>query len=154
GDWDVPVILQDDPGGSTGTGALYLTNIHRLYERKKSTSANGSTPAANGGMLGPEVKKAKALSTGEQLRARITSHPNFLVLNDEAHHLHDPGSAWNEAIASLNADSLARGNSGIVAQFDFTATPKYPDGTLFKHIVCDFPLGEAVDSGIVKAPIL
>ncbi len=149
GDWDVPVVLQDDPGGASGAGALYLTNIHRLYERKKKEKEESSE-----NITGPAVKKAKALSTGEQLRARIASHPNFLVLNDEAHHLHDPESAWNEAIVSLDADSKVRGNNGLAAQFDFTATPKYPDGTLFKHIVCDFPLGEAVDSGIVKAPVL
>lgn len=151
GEWDVPVILQDDPGGASGAGALYLSNIHRLYERKKAakTQENGA-----GDLMGPEIKRAKALSTGELLRARIASHPNFLVLNDEAHHLHDPESAWNEAIASLDADSKSRGNMGVCAQFDFSATPKYPDGSLFKHIVCDFPLGEAVDGGIVKAPVL
>ena len=150
GEWDVPVILQDDPGGATGQGALYLTNIHRLYDKKKTKTEETD----NDGLLGPTIKKAKALSTGEQLRSRIASHPSFMVLNDEAHHLHDPESAWNETIISLDADSKARGNSGIVAQLDFTATPKYPDGTLFKHIICDFPLGEAVDSGIVKAPVL
>jgi type III restriction enzyme len=154
GEWDVPVILQDDPGGATGAGALYLTNIHRLYERKKTAAENGNTQAVANSIIGPTVKRAKALSTGEQLRARIASHPSILVLNDEAHHLHDPESAWNEAINSLDADSKARGNGGITAQFDFTATPKYPDGGLFKHIVCDFPLGEAVDAGIVKAPVL
>ena len=155
GDWDVPVILQDSSGGETGAGALYLTNIHRLYERKKTTKKDAASTCSDGdGIIGPTVKRAKALSTGEQLRARIASHPNFLVLNDEAHHLHDPESAWNEAIISLDADSQARGNAGIAAQFDFTATPKYPDGSLFKHIVCDFPLGEAVDSGIVKVPVL
>lgn len=156
GEWDVPVILQDDPGGATGVGALYLTNIHRLYERKKSvpTADQSTLNGSSASIIGPSVKKAKALSTGELLRARIASHPNFLVLNDEAHHLHDPESAWNEAINSLHADSKARGNSGVAAQFDFSATPKYPDGSLFKHIVCDFPLGEAVDSGIVKAPVL
>src|SRR5690606_13969736 len=37
---------------------------------------------------------------------------------------------------------------------DFTATPKHNNGGLFRHIICDYPLGEAVDSGIVKVPVL
>ena len=79
GEWDVPVVLQDEPGGETGAGALYLTNIHRLYDRKKKVVEQGD---GGEGITGPTVKRAKALSTGEQLRARIASHPNFLVLND------------------------------------------------------------------------
>ena len=39
-------------------------------------------------------------------------------------------------------------------QLDFTATPKHNDGKLFRHIICDYPLGEAVDAGIVQVPIL
>ncbi|NJL40921.1 MAG: hypothetical protein HC899_32425 [Leptolyngbyaceae cyanobacterium SM1_4_3] len=41
-----------------------------------------------------------------------------------------------------------------MAQLDFSATPKDNKGLLFKHIVCDTPLGEAVDAGIVKTPLI
>jgi type III restriction enzyme len=41
-----------------------------------------------------------------------------------------------------------------VAQLDFSATPKDNNGRTFPHVVCDTPLGEAVDAGIVKTPIL
>ena len=27
-------------------------------------------------------------------------------------------------------------------------------GRIFKHVICDTPLGEAVDAGIVKTPVL
>jgi len=77
-----------------------------------------------------------------------------MVLNDEAHHLHDPDLAWNRAIDAIHSQSVSRGNAGIRLQLDFTATPKHTDGSLFRHIVCDFPLGEAVDAGIVKVPVL
>ena len=43
---------------------------------------------------------------------------------------------------------------GLAAQLDFSATPKDNKGQYFQHIICDFPLGEAVDSGVVKTPIL
>lgn len=43
---------------------------------------------------------------------------------------------------------------GLTAQLDFSATPKDQHGNLFKHIIVDSPLGEAVDAGIVKVPII
>ncbi len=151
GDFQMEVVLQDDPGGTTTTGAIYLTNIHRLYvDRGSQTSA--VQKAAQ--IFGPPVVRGRALDTGESLRQRITAHPRLMVLNDEAHHLHDPDLAWNRAIAALHEESRKRGGQGISLQLDFTATPKHNDGTLFKHIVVDFPLGEAVDAGIVKVPVL
>jgi type III restriction enzyme len=154
GDWDLSVVLQDEAGGAATGGTLYLTNIHRLYEpatRRKSEAEMFE-------WMGPEVSKAKALDTGAALRARIAGHRRVMVLNDEAHHLWDPGSAWNEAIAGIHASlggaSRTGRDGGISAQLDFSATPKDNAGRVFKHVICDTPLGEAVDAGIVKTPVL
>ncbi|MBI5739317.1 MAG: restriction endonuclease subunit R, partial [Nitrospirae bacterium] len=87
-------------------------------------------------------------------RERITSHKRIMVLNDEAHHVWDPDSAWNEAITYLNDTIRKRGGEGIIAHLDFSATPKDNKGNIFKHVICDAPLGEAVDAGIVKSPII
>jgi len=151
GDFQMQIILQDEPGGAVTQGALYLTNIHRLYETRARRKAE---PQATDSLLGPPVQRARALATDEALRARITAHDRIMILNDEAHHLHDPDLAWNRAIDALHEQSLARGKHGICLQLDFTATPKHNDGELFRHIICDFPLGEAVDAGIVKVPVL
>ncbi len=151
-DFQMQVVLQDEPGGATTTGALYLTNIHRLYPSRDVDC--GSQTSAESSIFGPPVVRGRALDTGESLRARITAHPRLMALNDEAHHLHDPDLAWNRAIDALHEESLKRGNRGLCAQLDFTATPKHNDGSLFRHIVVDFPLGEAVDAGIVKVPVL
>ncbi len=155
-DFQMQVVLQDEPGGATTTGALYLTNIHRLYlDCGSQTSAiQSQTSAIQSSIFGPPVVRGRALDTGESLRARITAHPRLMVLNDEAHHLHDPDLAWNRAIDALHEESLGRGQGGLCLQLDFTATPKQNDGSLFRHIVVDFPLGEAVDAGIVKVPVL
>jgi type III restriction enzyme len=150
-DFQMQVVLQDEPGGAATQGTIYLTNIHRLYE----TRENGNDDEAGAASIfGPPVKRAQALETGAALRGRITAHPRLMVLNDEAHHLHDPDLAWNRAIDALHSQSVGKGNSGVCLQLDFTATPKHNDGQLFRHIVCDFPLGEAVDAGIVKVPVL
>ncbi len=149
-DFQFQVVLQDEPGGSASLGTLYLTNIHRLYPSKDESQ----DASASESIFGPDVKKSQALDTSVKLRERISSHHGIMVLNDEAHHLHDPDLAWNRAIESLHKLSLSKGNSGICAQLDFSATPKQNDGKLFKHVICDFPLGEAVDAGIVKVPVL
>jgi type III restriction enzyme len=150
-DFQMQVVLQDEPGGAATQGAIYLTNIHRLYETRENGGEEEEGPAS---IFGPPVKRAQALDTGAALRERITAHPRLMVLNDEAHHLHDPDLAWNRAVDALHSQSVSKGNGGVCLQLDFTATPKHNDGELFRHIVCDFPLGEAVDAGIVKVPVL
>lgn len=149
GDWNVSVVLQDEAAGASSGGVIYLTNIHRLYDPRLRRSGDPDTYD----FMGPTVSKAKALDTSQALRERITSHPRLMVLNDEAHHVWDPGSAWNEAISFLNETTSRRGG-GLVAQLDFSATPKDEKGNIFRHVVCDTPLGEAVDAGIVKTPVL
>jgi len=151
GDWNLSVVLQDEASGAATGGTLYLTNIHRLYDTaKRKQKAEQDTYD----WMGPVVSKTKALDTGAALRDRITAHRRVMVLNDEAHHVWDPDSAWNEAIRTLHETILSRSGNKLVAQLDFSATPKDNKGQLFKHIVCDTPLGEAVDAGIVKTPII
>ncbi len=151
GDWNLSVVLQDDATGAVTGGTLYLTNIHRLYDTSKRRKKK---EAETYDWMGPAVSKTRALDTGEELRERITSHRRVMVLNDEAHHVWDPDSAWNEAIEYLNDTIRKRGGDGLVAQLDFSATPKDNKGNIFKHVICDAPLGEAVDAGIVKSPII
>lgn len=150
GDWNMSVVLQDEASGAATGGTLYLTNIHRLYDNAKKKTKSGDAYD----FMGPAVSKATALDTGAALRNRITSHPRVMLLNDEAHHVWDPDSAWNEAIQHLHETIKARTGGGLTAQLDFSATPKDNKGQLFKHIVCDTPLGEAVDGGIVKTPVI
>jgi type III restriction enzyme len=64
------------------------------------------------------------------------------------------GSAANDAIAYLHKTIAAKRDEGLVAQLDFSATPKDNSGRIFQHVVCDTPLGEAVDGGIVKTPVI
>jgi type III restriction enzyme len=150
GDWNLSVVLQDEASGASIGGTLYLTNIHRLFDTSRRKKGGTETY----GWMGPAVSKAKALDTGAELRERITGHERILVMNDEAHHVWDPDSAWNEAIRFL-ADTIRKRSGGeIVAQLDFSATPKDNKGQPFKHIACDTPLGEAVDAGIIKTPII
>jgi type III restriction enzyme len=150
GDWNLSTVLQDEASGAATGAVLYLTNIHRLFDTSKRKKTEGETFD----WMGPPVSRARALDTSAELRDRITAHPRLMVLNDEAHHAWDPDSAWNEAIAFLHETCLKRGGEGLAAQLDFSATPKDNKANYFKHVVCDTPLGEAVDAGIVKTPII
>ena len=151
GDWNMTVVLQDEASGASTGGTLYLTNIHRLYDKQKRKKKKDTETYD---WMGPTVSKAKALDTGAALRDRVTSHNRVMVLNDEAHHVWDPDSAWNEALNFLHETIKSRTGGELTAQLDFSATPKDDKGQLFKHIVCDTPLGEAVDAGVVKTPII
>ena len=150
-DFSVQAVMQGEAGGGAYRGTIYLTNIHRLYEKADSAA---SLVNAAPSWAGPDVKRAQVFKVGEKLRDRISEHPCVMVLNDEAHHLHDPESAWVEAIESLHRQMKSKGNGGLMMQCDLSATPKHNDGKLFRHIVSDFPLGEAVDAGIVKVPVI
>ncbi|PWU19439.1 MAG: restriction endonuclease subunit R, partial [Verrucomicrobia bacterium] len=149
GDWNLSTVLQDEATGASAGGTLYLTNIHRLFDNARRRESEETYD-----WMGPAVSKATALDTGAALRDRITGHNRLMVMNDEAHHVWDPDSAWNEAIKFLHETVQKRTGGGLVAQLDFSATPKDNKANYFKHIVCDTPLGEAVDAGIVKTPII
>lgn len=148
-EWNLTTVLQKESSGASTGGTLYLTNIHQLYAKPSGRTSQTEMYE----WMGPNVSKAKALDTGEALRSRIMGHQRVMVLNDEAHHLWDSENAWNEAIATLHQGMEERGG-GLVAQLDFSATPKDNAGRIFQHVVCDTPLGEAVDAGIVKTPII
>lgn len=150
GDWNLTTVLQDEASGAPTGGTLYLTNIHRLYDKRTRRSAATESYA----WAGPAVSKAKALDLSEELRKRVSSHRDLMVINDEAHHLWDPDSAWNDVIFGLDESYKSNNGKGLTAQLDFSATPKDQGGNFFKHIVVDSPLGEAVDAGIVKVPII
>ena len=150
GDWNLSVVLQDEASGASTGGVLYLTNIHRLFEPRSGARGDAETYD----WAGPSVSKGKALGTGAELRDRMTSHKRLMVFNDEAHHVWDPGSAWNQAIRWLHDTLNKRSGEGLIAQLDFSATPKDNKSRVFPHVVCDTPLGEAVDAGIIKTPVI
>jgi type III restriction enzyme len=144
-DFDFRVILQDELTPETTRGVLYLTNIHRLYEARKPPAQN---PVA--ALVGPTVNRDLDAASPEELFERIAAHPRLLVLNDEAHHVHDPKLEWWKTIERLDEAC----SEGVIAQLDFSATPKDQQGVLFREIVVDYPLAQAVEDGIVKMPVI
>lgn len=149
-DFQITVHIQDEIGLVEPQGNLFLTNIHRVYE-------SGSEPAfedenATDYFLG---KKPVGKTTDSQvdLGMIVREVPDLVVLNDEAHHLHDAQSAWFKAIEDI-AMRLRQKGSELSAQFDLSATPKHNNGAIFVQTVADYPLVEAIRQGVVKTPVL
>jgi type III restriction enzyme len=150
--WQMSVVLRDNPSPPSTLGALYLTNIQRLYDSPVDRATRNETPAMTG-VLGTPVKKDAPI-TGEALRDLVLRHGELVVINDEGHHLHNEDLEWHKVIAGLHDKLQARASPGIACQLDFTATPKHQNGALFREIVVDYPIAQAVDDGIVKRPIM
>jgi type III restriction enzyme len=157
-DFDLIVLLQDDSAPVTARGVLYLTNVHRLYEPPTTRGKNKIAPNPVEAMLGPRVNRDVETSSAEELFDRIADRRRLMVLNDEAHHVHDEKLQWNQTIERLHSELRNRApddrGAGVVSQLDYSATPKYEKGGVFRHVVVDYPLAQAVADGIVKMPLI
>ncbi|HUY36142.1 MAG TPA: DEAD/DEAH box helicase family protein [Pirellulales bacterium] len=146
GAWCQKVILRGECTPADPTGNLFLTNVHQLYE----SAGDVWTPAnAVEALLGPAPAKDLA-SYQRTMLERVKELKDLLVFNDEAHHVHDEDLAWSQSLLGIHA-SLP---GGLSAWLDFSATPKDQQGRYFPWTVCDYPLAQAVEDRIVKAPII
>ena len=143
--WDLECYMRGEGERSLSEGAVYLTNIQQLYG---NTSEDDDEPKELTDVLGPKPQMNQ--SQKEEFMPRLVSRKGpVLVLNDEAHHTHDEDLKWNDFIRDLNA----KVPSGVGAQLDFSATPRFSNGALFSWTIYDYPLKRAIEDGIVKRPL-
>lgn len=145
-DFDLQVIFQSSPEESHSRGVLHLTNIQQLYERGESEEGQ---PIEE--LLGPKPKREE-IAQYEELVRRLQNYEDLVVMNDEAHHVHSDDLEWNKAISKIHNGAQEQFGDGLVAQLDFTATPKDLKGNPFPHIIYDYPLREAIRDRIIKRP--
>jgi len=150
-DWNMSFIMREDQVKTSTDGTFYLTNIHQIYE---SRADNEEDLGPIGNLLGPKPKKDSQASWLESLYARILKHDDLLVINDEAHHVHDDELAWYRSILSFHTSLIEKGKKGLSLLFDLTATPKDQNGTFFPWIISDYPLAQAIEDKIVKTPLI
>lgn len=151
-DFSPRLHIQDEVGPISNSGNIFLTNIHRIYQgEEKSTEPSDNLSDF---FLGAKPK-GKITDSKTDLTSVLENVNDLVVLNDEAHHIHDNSLAWFRSIEMLDA-SLRRKTRGrgVSIQLDVTATPKKANGAIFPQTVCSFPLVEAIRQGIVKAPVL
>ena len=147
---DVRFFMRGDHADIASGGAVYLTNIQQLYDAQPTRGRRaGGAPPVIAAILGPAASAAPVQR--EDFDARIVRRSaSCMIINDEAHHTHDEESEWNKTIRELR-EKL--GTNRFMAQLDFSATPRFNDGTLFPWVIYDYPLREAIEDGIVKQPI-
>jgi type III restriction enzyme len=150
-DWNMSFIMREDQVKTSTDGTFYLTNIHQIFESRAKTDEDLG-PVGN--MLGHIPKKDSQASWLESLYDRIKKHDELLIINDEAHHVHDEELAWYKSIISFHNSLIERGKKGLSLLFDLTATPKDQNGTFFPWIITDYPLAQAIEDKIVKTPLI
>ncbi|MFO2563998.1 DEAD/DEAH box helicase family protein [Legionella pneumophila serogroup 1] len=149
-DFNPVVHIQDEVGNISDDGNIYLTNVHRLY-LSKQTSPCANDIDTTDYFLGakPRNKTSSAIDLGELIR----KVPDLVILNDEAHHIHDESLTWFTTIKDIHSGLVERGHK-LSAQFDVTATPRHANGSIFANTISDYPLCEAIYQGVVKHPVI
>ena len=156
----VPAALLD----KLRQGKVLVRNWHALaWEGEEQIKKRKSVDKR--GVKSDEAYTREVL--GEMANAR-----NLLVINDEAHHAwrvnweaegkylraRDLKDSAEEATVWIGGLDRLHRSRGILACYDFSATPFTPSGkqsseeALFGWIVSDFGLNDAIESGLVKTP--
>jgi len=149
-DFQPTLHLQDEVKPITETGNIFLTNIHRVFVSDATSLTVEET------FLGIKPKADADTSKGVDLGKILRSGQikDLVVVNDEAHHIHDDDLEWYKSIEDINNHLRLSQGKGLSLQADFTATPKHTNGAIFPQTICDFPLVEAIRQNVVKSPTL
>ena len=145
----------------------------QAFQRRNATF-DGKTPGKKEwAMLGQSAMENFMESDMDMVRRVLRGHSDdarFIVINDEAHHCYRPedvkqadgeaeeerqnAALWFSALKALDEQDK------LEQVYDFSATPMWlsvPRGLnseLFPWTVSDYPLQDAIESGLVKIPRL
>ena len=150
-DFQLTLHLQDEVRITRPTGNIFLTNIHRVYSGDDIPPTPDDEDMRDY-FLGKRPSGATTDSKVD-LGMIVRDIEELMVLNDEAHHIHDPRMAWFKAIEDIH-NRLKQKGAALSMQVDTTATPKHNNGSIFVRTVADYPLVEAISQNVVKHPVL
>ncbi|MEI7749787.1 MAG: DEAD/DEAH box helicase family protein [Candidatus Moraniibacteriota bacterium] len=150
-DFQVTLHLQDDIRTISDTGNIFLTNIHRVFESDIKESSLDDEDTSEYFLGSKPVTKTN--ESRVDLGDIIRDIDELMVINDEAHHIHDEKLAWFRSIQDIHHKLLQKGKR-LALQIDVTATPKHNNGAIFVQTVSDYPLVEAIHQRVVKNPVL
>jgi type III restriction enzyme len=150
-DFQLTLHVQDDVHIPRPTGNIFLTNIHRVYAGDDIPASPDDEDVMDY-FLGKRPSGATTDSKVD-LGMIVRDIDELMVLNDEAHHIHDPRMAWFKSIEDIH-NRLKQKGSALSLQVDVTATPKHNNGAIFVQTVADYPLVEAISQNVVKHPVL
>lgn len=150
-DFQVTLHIQDEIGTIRKTGNIFLSNIHRVYESSDVTPSFDDEDTADY-FLGTKPVGATNESKID-LSEIVRNVDELVILNDEAHHIHDEKLAWFKSIEDIH-NRLKMKGAELSLQVDVTATPRHNNGAIFVQTVSDYPLVEAIHQDVVKHPVL
>ncbi len=155
----------------TGDGLIAITNWH-LFMSENGEEIIDNSPLDNTAAivqdllpLTPGVSGGNVLNNLDNAYLRgkeldyLISLPDLLVINDEAHHIHDNKNYGEieEVEWQKGLNKIAENKSTRFIQIDFSATPYDVTGSgqnrtkhFFPHIISVFDLGAAIRGGYVK----
>jgi len=150
---DFQLILhkQDEVRITRATGNIFLTNIHRVYAGEDIPPSPDDDDTMDY-FLGKRPTGATTDSKVD-LGMIVRDIDELMVINDEAHHIHDARLAWFQSIQDIHNRLLHKG-AALSLQLDVTATPKHNNGAIFVQTISDYPLVEAISQNVVKHPVL
>ncbi len=150
-DFQLTLHRQDEVRVTHPTGNIFLTNIHRVYAGEDIPPSPDDQNSMDY-FLGTRPTGATTDSRVD-LAMIVRDIDELMVLNDEAHHIHDAKLAWFKSIEDIHNRLLQKG-AFLSLQVDVTATPKHNNGAIFVQTVSDYPLVEAISQNVVKHPVL
>ena len=150
-DFQLTLHIQDEVNVTRKTGNIFLTNIHRVYDRNNHTPSFDDDDTMEY-FLGRKPVGATTDSKVD-LGDIVRDIDELVVLNDEAHHIHDEKLAWFKSIQDIH-NRLLQKDGYLSLQVDVTATPKHNNGAIFVQTISDYPLVEAIYQDVVKHPVL
>lgn len=149
-DFQITLHLQDELKNVSDTGNIFLTNIHRVFEsdvRDYSAEDEDSSEYFLGDKPVTKTNDSKV-----DLGMIVRDIDELIVINDEAHHIHEE-NAWLKSIRDID-NKLKQKGGGLSLQLDVTATPKNSKGAIFVQTISDYPLVEAIHQRVVKQPVV
>lgn len=150
-DFQLTLHIQDDARVTHPIGNIFLTNIHRVYsgDDVMPTKEDENTMDYFLGKRPVGATNDSKVDLGDIVR----DIDELVVINDEAHHIHDSKLAWFQSIQDIH-NRLLQKDKQLSLQIDVTATPKHNNGAIFVQTVADYPLVEAIHQNVVKHPVL
>ena len=150
-DFQITLHIQDDVRVTHKVGNFFLTNIHRVYASVDVEPTKDDEDTMDY-FFGKRPTGA-TIDSKVDLGIIIRDIDELVVINDEAHHIHDARLAWFKSIEDIHNRLKLKGDF-LSLQVDVTATPKHNNGAIFVQTIADYPLVEAISQNVVKHPVL
>ena len=150
-DFQLTLHVQDEVRITHPVGNIFLTNIHRVYSGEDIPPSSDDEDTMDY-FLGKRPTGATTDSKVD-LGMIVRDIDELMVINDEAHHIHDSRLAWFKSIEDIH-NRLKQKGDALSLQIDVTATPKHNNGGIFVQTIADYPLVEAISQNVVKHPVV